>query len=181
MADLHERGDPLHMFLRQHRWATLRMLDACAAAGEPILDASAEGTYGTVRDTLVHLVAAEGRFARLLEGHPPRHPVRERAGFPGFAALREEYCQAADALAGHAAALAPDQLLRGAWVDGTAYAIPVLAMVQQALHHGAEHRQQLAVLLTQCGVAPPALDPMTFWREKLGVEDGLTPTPEGST
>ena len=180
MVDPRTLSDPLHVFLRQHRWATLRVLDACAAAGEPILDATAQGTYGTVRDTLVHLVAAEGRFARLLEGQPPRHPMRERAGFPGFAALREEYCQVADALADHALVLALDQLLRGTWLDGTAYAIPVLAMVQQALHHSSEHRQQLAVLLTQCGVEPPALDPMTFWREELGVQDGWTPKPDGS-
>jgi uncharacterized damage-inducible protein DinB len=181
MVDPLERGDPLDVFLRQHRWATLRMLDACAAAGDAVLDATATGTYGTIRDTLVHLVAADGRFARLLDGHPPRHPVRERAGFSGFAALREEYCEAADALVAHvahAAALAPDKLLRGTWVDGTAYAIPVLAMVHQALHHGAEHRQQLAVLLTQCSVEPPALDPMTFWREELGVQDGWTPEPD---
>jgi uncharacterized damage-inducible protein DinB len=154
------------LLLRHHRWATLRLLDACAVAGETFLDAAAPGTYGTVRSTLVHLVAAEGRFARLLDGDPPRYPVRERAGFPGYAALREEYSREADAFAARAASLASGHLLRGTWVGGEAYAIPALAFVHQGLLHRAEHRQHLAVLLTQSGVEPPEMDPLTFWREE---------------
>jgi uncharacterized damage-inducible protein DinB len=37
----------------------------------------------------------------------------------------------------------------------------------QALHHGTDHRSQICTALTTLGVAPPAIDVLTF-----GLQDG---------
>jgi len=56
---------------RHNLWANLRLLDVCAGLSEAQLDLTALGTYGRVRDTLVHLIAGEGRYVGLLRGERP--------------------------------------------------------------------------------------------------------------
>ena len=43
-------------FYEHNTWANLRLLDFCAGLSDEHLDASAPGTLGRVRDTLVHIV-----------------------------------------------------------------------------------------------------------------------------
>jgi uncharacterized damage-inducible protein DinB len=48
---------PLLVTLYEHNtWANLRLLDFCAGLSDEQLDASAPGTCGRVRDTLVRIV-----------------------------------------------------------------------------------------------------------------------------
>ena len=48
---------PLLVTLYEHNTrANLRLLDFCAGLSDEQLDASAPGTFGRVRDTLVHIV-----------------------------------------------------------------------------------------------------------------------------
>ena len=46
-------------FFTYNRWANLRLLDACAHLSDAHLDATTKGTFGSVRETLMHLLAAE--------------------------------------------------------------------------------------------------------------------------
>jgi uncharacterized damage-inducible protein DinB len=71
-----------------NRWANLSLLDACAGLSDAQWDASAPGTYGSVRDTLVHLLAAEQRYVMLLAGASAPQVVSEREPFPGVERLR---------------------------------------------------------------------------------------------
>jgi uncharacterized damage-inducible protein DinB len=43
-------------FYEHNTWANLRLLDFCAGLSDEQLDASAPGTFGRVRATLVHIV-----------------------------------------------------------------------------------------------------------------------------
>jgi len=40
-------------------WANLRLLDACAHLSDAQPDATTRGTFGSVRETLLHLLASE--------------------------------------------------------------------------------------------------------------------------
>jgi uncharacterized damage-inducible protein DinB len=51
----------LATLFRHNRWANLRLLDTCAGLSDAQWQAGVLGTYGSVRDTLVHLLAAEQR------------------------------------------------------------------------------------------------------------------------
>ena len=46
----------LVMFYEHNTWANLRLLDFCAGLSDAQWDASASGTFGRVRDTVVHIV-----------------------------------------------------------------------------------------------------------------------------
>jgi uncharacterized damage-inducible protein DinB len=46
-------------FFTYKLWANLRLLDTCAHLSDAQLDATTRGTFGSVRETLLHLFAAE--------------------------------------------------------------------------------------------------------------------------
>ena len=51
--------DPLTTLFRHHLWANLRLLERCAELTGEHLDATLLGTFGSIRDTLQHIVLAE--------------------------------------------------------------------------------------------------------------------------
>ena len=67
--------DHLQTVLGHHTWATLRLIDRCLELPAEQLELSTPGTYGTIRETLTHLVGADARYQHRLEtGQPkPRH------------------------------------------------------------------------------------------------------------
>lgn len=52
-------------------------------------------------------------------------------------------------------------VLQGIW-DGHPYTMPAALLFIQALNHATEHRAQIAAVLTQIGIQPPAMDGWTF-------------------
>ena len=47
------------------------------------------------------------------------------------------------------------------------FALPYWKLVMHLMNHGSYHRGQLATMLRQAGVKPPATDLMVFYRSKL--------------
>ena len=146
-------------------WANLRLLDACAGLSEAQLAASAPGTYGSIRDTLVHIIAAEERYVSLLTGEQPEKPLRESEGFPGLHELRERARRTGEGLAG-TAGTPPEHVLRGTR-RGEPFAIRSVVPLIQAINHATEHRAHVATILSQEGVEPPVLDGWTYGRDVL--------------
>ena len=59
-------SDALLTLYRHKTWATLRLIEYCQGIDAEHLDATIPGTYGTIRETLRHLVEAEeGYFFRV--------------------------------------------------------------------------------------------------------------------
>lgn len=44
---------------KHNLWGNLRLLDACEKLSDEQLDATSPGTYGSIRDTLVHIASGE--------------------------------------------------------------------------------------------------------------------------
>ena len=65
--------DTLTTLFRHNRWANVRILERCAGLTDEQLDATIAGTYGSIRDTLQHIVTAErsGTF----HGSAPVSPI----------------------------------------------------------------------------------------------------------
>lgn len=148
--------------LFQHNlWANRRLIDFCAELDDDVLDATVHGTYGTIRATLMHIIGAELRYITLLRGEEMNRPPLERTPFPGFAGLRELAQQSGAALAEIAATVEPGRMLTGERF-GEPYSIPAAVPLAQAVHHGSDHRSQIATILTQQGIEPPDIDVWTF-------------------
>ena len=139
-----------------HVWATLRLIDACLALEPAQLETSVPGTYGSILDTMRHLVGADASYLFVLSGgrtaeiEEDQMDLRElraamEANGPGWASL----------VAGD---LDADAIVVRHRDDGSESHAPLGIRLAQALHHGTDHRSQVCTALTTLGVEPPAID-----------------------
>jgi uncharacterized damage-inducible protein DinB len=144
-------------FFKYNLWANLRLLDACAHLSDAQLDAIAKGTFGSVRETFMHLFAAEEGYARHYNftGTAPTPRLGDLTTFPGFAELRRRAERSGKELI---AVAERGDLSRILSLDGGTYEAPVIAVLIQAVNHGIDHRSQIATLLSQQDIEPPELD-----------------------
>jgi len=149
---------------RHNTWANERLLSFCAGLDDSQLDATGGGTYGSVRDTLVHLFGAQGRYVQVLTGSAPVAVVSEREPWPGFERLRESASESNQALETVAARADSMDILRGER-GGQPYELPVAVVMTQVINHATEHRAHINTILTQAGVEPVSVDSWA-WHEQ---------------
>lgn len=143
-----------------HVWATIRLLDACRALPPDGLATAVPGTFGSILETLRHLVGADAAYLHVLTGG--RAPEIEEAG------MDVDELRATMASHGPAwAALVADDLDPDLDVvrhrdDGIDSHAPLGIRLAQALHHGTDHRSQVCTALTSLGVEPPEIDAWDF-------------------
>ena len=144
-------------FFKYNLWANLRLLDACAQLSDAQLDATTKGTFGSVRETLMHLFASEEGYARHFNftGTAPTPRLADLTTFPGFDELRRRAERSGKELIAIAEQGDLSQILH---LDGGTYDAPVIVVLIQAVNHAIDHRSQIATLLSQQDIKPPDLD-----------------------
>lgn len=142
-------------FYRQNEWANLRIIETCRGLTDEQLDTKAVGAYGTIRDTLTHLVGGEISYITRMDGRYDGPVFDRHAGFPGFEVLEGAVRANATGLIELAqrALVAPFT-----YVDQDGETTDAEVVLVQAINHGAEHRDQICTILTALGVTPPELD-----------------------
>jgi uncharacterized damage-inducible protein DinB len=136
---------------RQNEWANLALLDLCRDLTDDQMDTAVPGTFGSIRDTWLHIVGAEGSYATQL-GHEPGHRLGRDAPWPGFDDLEQMIRSAADALVATAGD-APDRILTVG--SERRYEVEAGVIMVQVFNHGTEHRSQICTILTTLGLQPP--------------------------
>jgi uncharacterized damage-inducible protein DinB len=156
-----------------HVWATLRLMDACAALEPAQLEATVPGTYGTILDTLRHIVGADNGYLFVMSGGEVPLVDEDAMGLPELRSQTERHAAAWTRLL--ARDLDPDLVLERRRDDGSETHAPLGIRLAQALHHGSDHRSQICTALTTLGVTPPEIDVWDFgWQDGRVVE--LPPT-----
>ena len=143
-----------------HVWATIRVLDACAALDETQVATSVPGTYGSIMDTLRHLVGGDVFYLDVLRGGEPE-PFREAASdIPTLRAVMEAH----GAVWQRLVADDPDPTTVVVESEASGYEThaPLGIRLAQALHHGTDHRSQVCTALTTLGIEPPAIEVWDF-------------------
>lgn len=143
-----------------HIWATLRVIDACQALAPEQLKASAPGTYGSIIDTLRHLVEADAGYLFVITGG--RFSLIDDTGMdlPELRAEMQRHEAAWNDLPGED--LDPDRIVVRHRDDGSESRAPLGIRLAQAVHHGTDHRSQVCTVLTTLGVEPPLIDVWDF-------------------
>lgn len=143
-----------------HVWATLRLLDTCLTLSPEQLETSVPGTFGSIIETMRHLVGADASYLFVMNsGLTPEieeaqmdlaelRVVMERAG-PAWSSLLAQD-------------LDPDAVVVRHRDDGSESHAPMGIRLAQVLHHGTDHRSQVCTALTALGVEPPAIDAWDF-------------------
>jgi uncharacterized damage-inducible protein DinB len=157
-------NDILRELFEHHFWATETLIGHLEGLPAERLDASVPGTYGSMIDTLTHMVDADSRYLLRLRDPSPS-PHEDRVGVT-LGQLRAEM---PEHRARWAAAL--DELERGelsTQVIDHASDYPDTPdaeglLLLQAIHHGNDHRTQICSTLGALGEEVPELDGWNFW------------------
>ena len=141
-----------------NNWANHQIIQVCSALSDEHLDAAPlSATFGSIRHTLVHLVAAQQGYLSLLT-----LPVAARHdASPAFAELLTAAHLSGEGLLVVARDVSsPHQPTQLRTTDG--YLVEPWVVLVQAINHASEHREQISSMLSVLGVTPPALDGWTY-------------------
>ena len=142
-----------------HVWATLTLIDACLALPPEQLDTTVPGTYGSIIDTMRHLVGGDVSYlVALTSGRRPAIDDEVERQM-GLADLRDAMVANGPIWSAFLAqGLDPDTVVVRYRDDGSESHAPMGIRLAQAIHHGTDHRSQICTALTTIGVEPPAID-----------------------
>jgi uncharacterized damage-inducible protein DinB len=151
-------GDLLTILFRHNTWANLALLDFCQALAPEQLEWSVPGTFGSVRDTLLHIVSAEVGYVNRVTGGLPGPPPAE-GWSPAPQELKHDAAWCGEEFLKLAFEATPERTVtrkRGERMSR----YPLAGLLVQTIHHSTEHRTQVATTLSQRGIEPPD---MSVW------------------
>jgi uncharacterized damage-inducible protein DinB len=161
--------EPLADLFRHNLWANLRLLEACEALSDPQLDATVQGTFGSIRVTLTHLAGSEESYVARLTGEQFNGAIRAGEVL-GLAELRSHLRRSGEALIELAQQASAIGSVRVAW-GGSVWQVPPGVILAQAINHTTEHRTQINTIITQQGIEPPAIDGWAYVIANIPAEE----------
>jgi uncharacterized damage-inducible protein DinB len=142
--------------IRYNNWANAQILAACQKLAADQLAAAAPGTYGTIRDTLEHIIRAEADYVGRMMGNRPQ-PSFKWEDQPALADLSAYAEQVAGALLDAVQRIPPTRLVHEE-EDGLFIDYQARHLFMQAINHGIEHRTNITTILSSLGLPAPEVD-----------------------
>ena len=143
--------------IQYNNWANQQVLATCQKLSQSQLAATMPGAYGSIRDTLEHIIRGEVFYVKLLTGNPPQPPFQWEAR-PGLAEMRDYATQVGNALVDAINHIRPTDPVDEVDEQGTKFHYQALALFIQIINHGVEHRTNITTILNQGQPPPPAVD-----------------------
>ena len=156
--------DTLTTLFSHHRWANLCLLEQCAELTSDQLDASVSGAFGSIRDTLQHIVTAEQSYLYRIRTGQPRPDSADEPPLT-IAEMVELAHTTGSGLIEWASKIKADDTVQVDWKDDTMRNVPKTIFLTQVINHATEHRAQIMTILTQLGVEPPDLQAWQYFDE----------------
>lgn len=155
-----------------HYWGRDRVL----AAVEPLTAAQFTqplgNSFGSIRDTLVHIYWADRIWGERWHGRVPAIAF-EPAAYPDVASVRRAWTaheQEIRALVEQFGEVGIQQPITYHSLSGKPSTELFWQLLQHVVNHGTYHRGQVTTLLRQLGAAPPkSMDLITFYRERNAI------------
>jgi uncharacterized damage-inducible protein DinB len=154
-------------------WANARLLAVVSQLTPEQFTREAAGSYGSVRNTLVHMLSAEWGWLDRCGGPPPARGAALKADdFPTLDSIVSRWTNVESNVRAFLATLEDDDLRRVIEFTlpqtGTR-AASVGDLLEHAANHGVHHRGQIALLLRVLGCAPGNVDLLFYDAETRGV------------
>jgi len=141
-------------------WANKKLFQVLEQLSPEQFTQPVSGSYGSVRNTMVHMLSAEwGWLGRC--GGPQRGPALAETDYPTVASLINRWNDVEGYMRDFLGKLTDDDLDRMVEFsigDGPKQSMPLVALMRHAANHGAHHRGQVALLLKSLGVSPGNFD-----------------------
>jgi uncharacterized damage-inducible protein DinB len=146
-------------------WANKKLFEVIARLTPEQFIEPVAGSYGSVRNTMVHVLSAEwGWLDRC--GGPPRGPALVASDYPTLASLVDRGQQVEASVRTFLAALRDEDLGRVvefALGSGPKHAMRLGDLMHHAAIHGVHHRGQVALLLRLLGQVPGNFDILLYY------------------
>lgn len=155
--------DDLRRLFEYHYWATHQLLDVVATLSPDEFTREVAGSYGSVRNTLVHVMSAEWGWIDRCGGTP--RGERLKAGrYPTPESLVTEWARVEGYARDFLASVSEEQLAgRVEFSFGApALSLPRRDLLLHCIVHGAHHRGQVSLLLRALGKVPGNFD-LLYW------------------
>jgi uncharacterized damage-inducible protein DinB len=141
-------------------WASLRLIDACRSLTSEQLETSVPGTYGSILDTVRHIVGGDAGYLWVLTAGASPQIEEADMDLDRLRAVMDANGPAwTELLEGD---LDPDAIVVRHRDDGTDSHAPTSVRLAQVIHHGTDHRSQVCTALTSLGIEPPEIDVWAF-------------------
>ncbi len=144
---------------RYNDWANQRVFDTCTAIDQGQLSDEARGTYGSVADTLAHLVEVEDIYLLMLQDRDPSELTQDETYLTHDTAW---FAKRSQQLGQNYRTLL--QAHDDAWLDGQ-FVVPWFGFplsrrdgLLQVWTHSAQHRAQVLSALGAHGIDVPDVD-----------------------
>jgi len=147
-------------------WANAKLFGVIASLTPDQFGQTLAGGWGSVRNTLVHMMSAEGGWLERAGG-PARGAPLKAADFPTAASVSGYWDTQEQKLRAFLATLSDADLARP-----MEFTIPQMSltgvltigeMLHHAVTHNIHHRAQVSLLIRQLGVAPGNVDIMFYY------------------
>jgi uncharacterized damage-inducible protein DinB len=160
--------EDIEQLYKYNRWANGAVLKTVAALSAEQFNQKLGGSFPSVRETLVHLMAAEWIWLRRWKGESPA-ALLAAAEFPDFETIKAKWREIEVEQSNFISQLTDNSLkapLRYKNLKGDSFEYPLGRAMQHLVNHGTYHRGQVTNFLRQLGAQPVSTDFIVY----LGVE-----------
>ncbi|MBI4167146.1 MAG: DinB family protein [Acidobacteria bacterium] len=149
-------------------WARDQQLAVCEKLSEEQLSRPLGASFGSLLDTLKHLLGAEWVWMERFDGRDARSvPWYKETSSMGL--LRVRWALVEADLRRFVESLTPQALtapLTYVNFKGETWTYPLWQMLLHLANHGTYHRGQVTMALRQLGATPPAIDFLVYYDKK---------------
>lgn len=158
-------SDLITTIFSHHLWANIVLFERCEELTEEQLNASIPGGFGSIRDTLNHIMRGEkSYFSRISTGKQYHHP--KNSPDLSIKDMIVELKNTGAVFIEWAAKVNENDSVMMDW-DGTMREVPKTIILTQVINHATEHRSQIMSIMTQIGIEPPDVSGWTYF-DQLG-------------
>ena len=152
--------DDIQQLYRYNKWANTTVLKSVAPLNTQELTRILGGSFPSVRDTLVHIMAAEWIWLRRWKGVSPR-ALLDAPEYPDLEVIKSRWLEIDAEQVTFVEQVTDDALKEMvSYVNtrGQTWQYPLGRMMQHVVNHSSYHRGQIANFLRQLGAQPAATD-----------------------
>lgn len=150
-------------------WARDRQLEACLKLSDEQFLRPMGSSFGSLRDTLAHLLVVEWVWHERFRGRSPRSIPEWLQELQSAGTIGERWKGVERDLRAYIAALSPEALTHPlSYVNpqGEPWTYPLWQALLHLVNHQTYHRGQVTMLLRQLGAEPAAVDFLVYFDEK---------------
>jgi uncharacterized damage-inducible protein DinB len=157
--------DAIRELYNYNHWANQRATSSVTPLTNEMFIRSMGNSFGSVRDTLAHILGAEWIWLERWLGRSPK-ALLSASDFPTVEALRQRWEAVRHDQNQYIQTLVPDRLQEEvSYINtkGERYAYALWRQMVHVVNHSSYHRGQITTLLRQMGAEPMSTDLLVYY------------------